>query len=179
MTGIFSKLGWAIGAVTVIGSGVYFFLYLARWEWHRGLIAGVVLVAAEVALATAMIIRAIHGKSTTPEPGIERLPMQKLAASVPRDPHDFKWLGPGDRYGVFIPVLLSGGVIMSAVGWVVEKVAGGASGGSRQEADLQAIGLPEGGLVPSTAEARASKMNHHDDQALRRLLGPYAAGEGS
>lgn len=178
MSSVFRILGWILGVITAVGAGAYFFLYLARWEWHRGLIAGLIFVAAEIAIATAMILRTQQGKSATPDRQIRELPTQRYPTSVPRSPHDFRWLdAPGDRYGVFIPVLLSGGVIMSAVGWVIEKIAGSTSGESRGEAGLEKLGLPDGGLVPSDDEARAMRINQQDDRALRHLLGPYAQPE--
>ena len=45
-----------LGAVALVASGVYTVVYLYRWEWHRAIIAGVLFVGTEVALATAAIL---------------------------------------------------------------------------------------------------------------------------
>ena len=51
------RIAYLLGAVVLVGSGGYVFVYLYRWEWHRAIVAGLFLVVAEVALATTVLLR--------------------------------------------------------------------------------------------------------------------------
>lgn len=42
--------------VTMGAAGWYVFLYLTRWEWNRAVVAGVIFLAAEVALVGSLVI---------------------------------------------------------------------------------------------------------------------------
>ena len=45
----------AAAVVTLLTSGAYVFVYLYRWEWNRALVSGVIFLAAEVALVSAVL----------------------------------------------------------------------------------------------------------------------------
>ena len=42
------RIGGAAAVATLLASGMYFFLYLYRWEWNRAQVAAAIFVAAEV-----------------------------------------------------------------------------------------------------------------------------------
>ena len=44
------RIASLFGVVVMAATALYFFVYLWRWEWNRALIAGVLFVAAEVAM---------------------------------------------------------------------------------------------------------------------------------
>ena len=49
-------LGWIGATVTLIVAAVYMMASLYRWEWNRTLFFGLIVVIAEIALATALIL---------------------------------------------------------------------------------------------------------------------------
>lgn len=174
MNRIFSRLGWAVGWVTAFGALAYLFLYIYRWEWHRALVAGIVLVAVEVALTGALLLRRL-GRVDSPGDTTPSLTGDRADRLVP---HDFAWLDPRrERYGVFIPLLLGGGVMVSGLAWAIEKITGGLSTSSDTGGlpdGYEDITCPNGSLVPSDDEVRIRGLPAADDEHLRRLLGPYA-----
>jgi hypothetical protein len=109
--------------VVLVASGAYLFIYLYRWEWNRALMAGVFFVAAEVALIGGAVmnrLRAIERRvDAAPSDG------HGSARGAPaRDRGPFAWLDEvSGGFGVFIPILLGAGVILSLVAWVVERLA--------------------------------------------------------
>ena len=52
-----TRLARAVAVLAAATCGAYTLVYLYRWEWHRAILAGVFLVVAEVALATAVLLR--------------------------------------------------------------------------------------------------------------------------
>jgi hypothetical protein len=178
------KLSWALVAVTLLGSGGYLFIYIYRWEWHRALLVGVLFLGALIALSTALVLRRVGRleqrlSTTTNAPG-DAVLGRLQAASVERAP--FPWLRPSDvhRTSVFIPILLGGGVVVSAAAWLVERLAGSsARAGVEAElaADLRDIAFPSAVLVPSDAELLAME-GFDDDARVRLLLGPTGLYDG-
>jgi hypothetical protein len=144
----------------LVASGGYVLVYLYRWEWNRALMAGVFFLAAEIALigaALASRMQALEnrehrlggqppvlppvaaGETATPQG-------QRPAAKGP-----FAWLEEtSGGFGVFIPILLGAGVILSMIAWVVERLARfvtAPASGSGQTSPYAALDLPAGGLV--------------------------------
>jgi hypothetical protein len=84
------------GLIVQLFSGGYVFVYLHRWEWNRAMFAGILFIATEVALATAVLLerkRALAADMTParrPDPAVVR--RIEEAGSPPRDP--FAWLSP-------------------------------------------------------------------------------------
>ena len=161
----------AVAGVVLVASGAYVFIYLYRWEWNRALIAGVFFLAALIALVAAVIVerlKRIEGQLSELKSGnaspdaLERI---KESAFEPHRP--FAWLtNDSDEMNVFVPVLLGAGIVLSAIAWVVERVALATArplleGALAQR--LATLGLPEGGLtetapvsMPSVAVAKHS-----------------------
>lgn len=167
-------LAWSIGVASVAGTGGYVIVYLVRWEWHRALIAGVLFLAAEVAVATAMVLHTVRaGRKPADAPTQDRL-LEHIEQARPRRDH-FAWLHPRDGAPVFIPVLLGAGVLVSAVAFAVERLATSTAGPVLERGlarDLAAVAFPPGGLVADDAELAAQEAPYADDLELRVLLAP-------
>jgi hypothetical protein len=145
MTGwrVTRALSRVLNVVVLVVSGVYLLLYLYRWEWNRAVISGIFFVAAEIALATSLLLDALRRRV----PGAERAVATTITtANNARRREPFAWLARNERLGVFVPVLLGAGVLLSAFGYVVERVAGALAGGAvdRRSARLVAVDLPLG-----------------------------------
>jgi hypothetical protein len=124
-------IGFALAAVIVAVSGIYVVIDLARWEWNRAVISALVMIAALIVLVAMMLFRQLHGIEQRIEAlersggaGAEALGALRSANDAAAGRH-FRWLErPPDRLGVFIPVLLGAGVLLSLAAYVVERVAG-------------------------------------------------------
>ena len=170
------RLAFAIAGLTAIAGLAFFVLYLVRWEWHRALIAGLFMVGAEVALAAGLILRRL-GEREEPEQVLAREGRGSMTRAQERRDLDFRWLeDTSSRYGVFVPLLLGGGVLVSGVAWLVERVAKGSTGRhSALPSHYQQIALPEDALVPRDDEVRVRGLPELGDEQLHRLLGPGGA----
>lgn len=107
--------------VVLVASGSYLLVYLYRWEWNRALISGLVFVAAEIALSTTLVLHRL-ARTAEPDPRFDLALSRLREANLDRR-HPFAWLRPRDDLGVFIPVLLGAGVVLSALAYVVERIA--------------------------------------------------------
>lgn len=135
------RVSMAIGLVMLAISGFYLFAYLYWWEWNHALIAGVFVLAIEIGLLAVIIL----GRLAKLEARFDRSLDTQMAPTraivhdarpAPSDP--FAWLSTPARrgdVGVFVPVLLGAGVILSGVAWVVERLAR-SLGGPSLERDL-------------------------------------------
>jgi hypothetical protein len=63
-------LAWLAGVATLVAAGAYMVASVYRWEWNRALYFGLIVVIAEVALATGLVLRKLT----------------QIAASRPADP---------------------------------------------------------------------------------------------
>jgi hypothetical protein len=121
------RLAITVAMVTALGSGAYVFLYLYRWEWNRALIAGVVFIAAEIALLGIAILdrlqRVDRRLDKIEQGGETEQVLARIQESAPQGRRHFAWLTDGDRVGVFVPVLMGAGVLISVLAWAVEKLA--------------------------------------------------------
>jgi hypothetical protein len=182
------KLAWLAGVVTLVATGAYIFVYLHRWEWHRAIIVAALFLAAEVAMATALVHRRVgklerrlddeQGRQGQRGRTVDPQVVEQLRASAPRR-NPFAWLElRGDRAGVFIPVLLGSGVVVSAVAWVLERIAGRTAEPALERGlarDLSALAFPADGLVADDAELLAQDGVSRHDEDLALLLGPGAS----
>lgn len=151
------RIGLAMLAVVLIGSMTYLFVYLYRWEWNRALIAGVFLIAAEIALASALILGKLGSiekrlSERAAPPSFDKGDvLDELRDSAPPPRPAFKWLArSGDDLNVFVPVLMGAGIVLSGIAWLVERFAR-ATARPALEAGLAArlapLALPEGGFL--------------------------------
>lgn len=177
------KLAWFAGELTLLASGGYIFVYLYRWEWHRALFVTMVFAIAEIALATALILRQLKRRSpsqpaSTAATGVpDPLVLQRLRQSpTPRD--HFAWLRRDlSQLNVFVTILLGGGAVLSGGAWLLDRLAHRTAGASLDNSlarKLGALGFPENGLLADDAELIAAEAPYADDPQLRVLLGPAA-----
>ena len=160
-----------IAGLTVLGAGVTMLRELAEWEWHRALVAGTFTLIAEVALATSLILDRLakmpSASAATPSTA-EREDRFAARLGGSREHRDhFAWMRDPSRVGVFVPLLMGAGVLMSGLAWLVERVSSRSSGriADRRLARRIARVLPEAGpLVPRRAQL--------DHPALVPMLAP-------
>jgi hypothetical protein len=140
----------ALGLV-LAATGTYVFVYLWRWEWNRALLAAALFIAAEVALATVTVLERLGRIERRLSEG-ERQRLARVKESAPPAREPFAWLRPqADHFDVFVPILLGVGVVVSALAWVVERLARVTAGPvleRRLAARLGTLSWPETPLVP-------------------------------
>jgi len=154
-----ARLLWHLLALVVlVVSGTYLLLYLYRWEWNRALVSGLFFVAAEVVLVGSTILGRLGRLERLFEeehrPASTALPASSVVkVGMEGESSSFAWLDPGEGLGVFVPVLMGIGVVLSAVAYLVERIAAataptiGDQGTARRLAPLDPV---RGGLIPST-----------------------------
>jgi hypothetical protein len=105
-------------------AGWYVFVYLYRWEWNRAIVAGVIFLAAEVALLGSMIINRLSalGRRVDALGEPDERVLRRLRDHAPEPAKPFAWL-ERNQTNVFVPVLLCAGVVLSGLAWVVDRIA--------------------------------------------------------
>jgi hypothetical protein len=155
---MFKKMAFAFGVVAMGASGAYLFIYLYRWEWNRAIMAGVFLIAAEIAFVAAAIfdrIKALEKSIATSEreaPSKDTLSLIHDNAPPQRD--HFGWLDDTENLNVFIPFLMGAGLVASAVAWAIERVAAATARPALERGlagRLAPISLPVSYPVPAPA----------------------------
>lgn len=163
---------WAAALFTFVGAGIYMVVSLNRWEWNRALFFGLMVLITEVALATGLVLRRL-GQMKVPEgePGAREV----LRETRPPSPNRFEWLMKSvGRMEVFIFFLVGGGVLVSAVAWVLDRLASVTSTPAaerRLARQLREIDYPRGGLLLDDVTVLAQDVPGADDGQIRRLLG--------
>lgn len=151
-------LSWIAGVLALVGAGAYVFIYLYRWEWNRAIMAGVLFLAAEIGVVGALVLSRL--KSI--EERIKEQPPRDDYADALKDIQDaapaprrhFAWMSDTDKLGVFVPVLMGAGVVISGIAWGVEKIASSTARPvleRRLLARLAPISMPAGGLTGTSA----------------------------
>jgi hypothetical protein len=171
------KFAWFICSITLAFTGIYTIVYVYRWEWNRAIFVGVMFVAVEVATALALIFRRLNQLeqkvAKQPDPQV----LAQLRATAPERDH-FAWLeAKMTETNVFITVLLGAGVLLSAVTWVVDRIATRTARPTLEHGlarRLAGAAFPHRPLVPGDAELLAQAGPYADDPDLRILLGPEA-----
>jgi hypothetical protein len=167
-------IGWLAGLATLLTAAVYMVVSLNRWEWNRALFFGLIILIAEVALATALVLRKLDRliADHDVDPEVEHI----IRASRPASPDRFAWLRESqNRTNVFITFLVGGGIVLSGLAWVVDKLAAQTStphGEAKLARSLAPIRYPTGGLVVDEATLLAQDVPGEDDPDLQRLLHP-------
>lgn len=115
-----------LAGLVLVMAGGYMLVYLYRWEWNRAIISGLFFLAAEIALASSMLLRRLRSLEQQPARPAEPAAVvyeQLRGADVER-PNPFRWLAAGNgTMPVLVPVLLGAGAVLSAIAYVVERVA--------------------------------------------------------
>ena len=172
-------IGWLAGSATLIAAAIYMIVSLNRWEWNRALFFGLLLLIAEVGLATGLVLRKLAQLTRRQpyDPTIRGL----VRESRPATPNRFQWMQDSTReINVFITFLVGGGVLISGIAWVVDKVASKTStpaGEIRLTRQLESISYPRGGLLVDDVTVLAQDVPGADDEQIRKLL--RRAGHGS
>lgn len=169
---------WTTGTLALLASGGYVLVYVYRWEWHRALLVGILFLAALVGMSTALVLRRLGRLERTVSARARPDDVLRHLRAAPVEPPRFRWLAPHDpdRVGVFIPLLIGGGVLLSGAAWLVERLAGSAARAGVEEelaGDLRGLSFPAAPLVPSPGEVLAG-VGREADPGLDVLLGPAA-----
>ena len=112
-TDVMKVIAWLAGIGTLLAGGVYMIVSLNRWEWNRALFFGLIVLIAEVGLATGLVLRRLARARVPPRSG--RRPRGRasiLRETRPPSPDRFAWLQESiaSRLNVFITFLVGGGV---------------------------------------------------------------------
>jgi hypothetical protein len=164
---------WLLATVTLIATGVYTLVYLYRWEWNRALFTSLLFIAIEVGIVGAVVLRRVARLERTvvqPQPRV----LERIEDAAPRRDH-FAWLErTTSRTNVFVTVLLGAGVLLSAVTWLVDRLASRTAGTALEQGlarRLAPAAFPDEPLVPDDAELLAQGGPYGEDD-LDLLLGP-------
>lgn len=125
------SIGFALAIVILAVSGVYVVIDLARWEWNRAIISALVFLSSLVVLVAMLLFRQLHRlelrMGALERQGADAVGVLGMlrTTNVAAAGRRFRWLErPPDELGVFIPVLLGAGVVLSFVAYVIERIAG-------------------------------------------------------
>jgi hypothetical protein len=165
-------IAWLAGVGTLITATGYMVVSLNRWEWNRALFFGLIVLIAEVALATGLVLRKLNQLVDRSDPDVTAI----LRAARPPSPDRFAWMKrSATQTNVFITFLVGGGVLLSMIAWVVDKLASHTATSTiekRLASQLIAISYPRGGLLIDDVTALAQEVPGADDAQIRKLLGP-------
>lgn len=165
-------VAWLAGLATMITAAAYLVVSLNRWEWNRALFFGLIVLIAEVGLATGLVLRKIGQLAARPLVDAEIAAI--LRDSRPPAPDRFAWMKEtNDRLSVFITFLVGGGVLLSAIAWLVDRLASKTAtptGEARLASQLRPISYPHGGLVVDDGTVLAQEIPGDEDVQLDRLL---------
>lgn len=163
---------WMVAIGTLLTSAFFVVLSLTRWEWNRALFFALVMLVAEVAIATALILRRLT--QIEARPAVDPAAIEALRATRPPHPNRFRWLEETHQgLNVFITFLVASGIIVSGVAWLADRIAAGTTrkaGEDRLARELNEIAYPSGGLLVDEITALAQQVPGADDAQIRRLL---------
>lgn len=163
MTGVKRLVYAGLGLMVVFTAG-YLVVYTARWEWQRSLMAGELLLVTLLVLLGVVMTdrfnrlerRLTELTETTSEPPKTAVrPYGAPGAEAPA----FRWLQQDtNTYGVFIPVLLGAGIVVSGLAALVERIAAKMGGGSARR--LSPVAMPSGGVLSGAPELSVPNRGH-------------------
>jgi hypothetical protein len=167
-------IAWLAGIGTLLSGAVYMVVSLNRWEWNRALFFGLIVLIAEVGLATGLVLRRLarlEYQATRTDPAVLKILRETRAPSADR----FAWLRDSSArdLNVFITFLVGGGVMLSGIAWVVDRVASRSSspmGEERLARQLDPISYPSGGLLLDDITVLAQEVPGANDDQIRQLL---------
>jgi hypothetical protein len=168
-------VAWLTGIGTLIAAGVYLVVSLNRWEWNRALFFGLVMLIAEVGLATGLVLRRLGRLERALDPDADPAVVAALRATRPPAADRFSWLRESaSRTNVFVTFLVGGGVLISGAAWLVDRLASQTATPAREHRlarRLDRIAYPPDGLLVDDALALAQDVPGTDDAHIRALLG--------
>ncbi len=153
--GLILRLGtW----VVLLVSGAYVLVYLYRWEWNRAFISGLFFLTALVSLTTGMVVRSLQqlsGRIDRLEArtrGIDQTTLTIGRSNAAHASRHFKWLRePPQGFGVFVPLLIGAGALLSALAYVIERLAGAIAGTTVDTVTARLL-TPDAGLDPGRTD---------------------------
>ena len=167
-------IAWLTGIGTVLAAGVYMVVSLNRWEWNRALFFGLIVLIAEVGLATGLVLHRLTRLERANREVLDPMLREILRANRPARPDRFAWLKEStSQMNVFITFLVGGGIVLSGIAWVVDRVASttaGAIGDQRLARHLKEVSYPAGGLVVDDVTVLAQAVPGADDAQIRKLM---------
>ncbi|MGH9112980.1 MAG: hypothetical protein ACRDZN_11900 [Acidimicrobiales bacterium] len=166
-------IAWLAGIGTLLASALYMIVSLNRWEWNRALFIGLIVLIAEVGHATGLVLRRlarlVHVSSRV-DPAVANI----IREARPPSPDRFAWLRESNQnLNVFITFLVGGGVMLSGIAWVVDRLASKSSspaGEERLGRQLHPISYPSGGLLLDDITVLAQEVPGANDDQIRQLL---------
>ncbi|MDQ3915307.1 MAG: hypothetical protein M3323_08270 [Actinomycetota bacterium] len=168
------RLAYAVMTVVLTASGAYMFVYLYRWEWNRTLIAGLFFVAAEIGLVGAAILERLKKMESRMSAAPAEPPaLAAIQETAPEPKAGFKWLTPTDGMGVFVPVLMGAGFVVSGIAWLVERFAHATARPAMERGlawRLVPLSLPEGGFVGGGVPALAPRPSRTKTRVKHALI---------
>lgn len=166
-------IGWLAGIATLLGGVLYMVVSLNRWEWNRALFFGLIVLIAEVGLATGLVLRRLarlEYRATRIDPAVAQI----LHEARQPSPDRFAWLREQSRdLNVFITFVVAGGVLLSGMAWAVDKLASKSTspvGEERLGRQLDPISYPSGGLLLDDITVLAQEVPGANDDQIRQLL---------
>ena len=92
-------IAWLAGIGTLVAGAVYMIVSLNRWEWNRALFFGLIVLIAEVGLATALVLRKLGhlDRNLDRRPGADPATLATLRSTRPPSPDRFEWLKDSAR----------------------------------------------------------------------------------
>lgn len=147
------RLGAILAALTLAASGGYVFVYLYRWEWNRALVSAAIFIATEIAVTGWLLadrMRRVERRIDALATASQERRVQRLRESAPPARAGFAWLARPNGMNVFVPVLMGAGVLLSALAWVVERIARVTAGPAAERGlatRLGALDLPARGFL--------------------------------
>ena len=163
-------IAWLAGIATLAFGAVYMVVSLNRWEWNRALFFGLIVLIAEVGLAAALILRRLG--QMKPSADIDPAVLEAVRRARPPRPNRFEWLEP-KQMNVFITFLVGGGIILSGLAWLVDRISANTTtpaGEEKLAGQLGPISYPRGGLLVDDVTVLAQSVPGCDDAQMRRLL---------
>lgn len=166
-------IAWLAGVGTLLAGALYMIVSLNRWEWNRALFFGLIVLIAEVGLATGLVLRRIarlEYSNSKADPAVANI----LRETRPPTANRFAWLRESTKeLNVFITFLVGGGVMLSAIAWLVDRIASKTSspvGEERLARQLAPISYPSGGLLLDDITVLAQEVPGANDDQIRQLL---------
>jgi hypothetical protein len=166
-------IAWLAGIGTLVAGALYMVVSLNRWEWNRALFFGLIVLIAEVGLATGLVLRRLarlEHVSSRVDPAVANI----IREARPPSPDRFAWLRESNHnLNVFITFLVGGGVLLSGIAWLVDRVASKSSspaGEERLGRQLNPISYPSGGLLLDDITVLAQEVPGANDDQIRQLL---------